>query len=98
MEIRAKGLLDGFIVVVDTDEIYTQAAYKVEDSVTDKVLKFVLRGHADVYGRTIDNVSASPWGIVTALRSLGYEVKTSPEYIEPKSNDETEDRPDGLVF
>lgn len=100
MEIRAKGLMDGFIVVVDTSEAFTQAAYRVEDPVTDKAVKSALHGHADVYGQTIDGISASPWGIVTALRSIGYKVETPPEYVEPTSTPEDGEslRPEGLVY
>lgn len=96
--IKATGIVDYIVVIVDTEDAYTIAPFRTIDPIIDAAFRSMIEGCSEVYGRTMMADSASPWGIINCLRELGYDVPQPESYIEPVDADDDYERPEGFVF
>jgi hypothetical protein len=82
MMISAVGKVDAVVIEVDSDHAYTRGKYKVVSGVDSADVITFLKGRDDIYHSYITKELSSPYGIVQAFESEGYEVFTPSSYSE----------------
>jgi hypothetical protein len=98
MMISAVGKVDSVVIEVDSDHAYTRGKYKVVSGADSADVMAFLKCRDDVYHTYIMKDIASPYGIVKAFESEGYEVFTPSSYSETMAAANAENAEDVEIY